>query len=108
MIYFSRALGNMVLLKDQEQTMDVATFNQFHNFTCNLIEIDTAEKGFHTLLPPLKEKCFSDSEYSNLQAMYDLLYPNSLITQAYQPFFHGIKANDNRQGRVYFFVIKIS
>ena len=76
--------------------MDVATFNQFHNFTCYLIEIDTAKKGFHTLLPPLKEKCFSDSEYSNLQAMYDLLYPNSLITQAYQPFLHGIKANDNK------------
>ena len=68
--------------------MDVATFNQFHNFTCDLlIEIDTAEKGFHTLLPPLKEKCSSDSEYSNLQAMYDLLYPNSLITQAYQLFY---------------------
>ena len=32
--------------------MDVATFNKFHNFTCDLIEIDTAEKGFHTLLPP--------------------------------------------------------
>ena len=26
MIYFSLALGNMVLLKDQLQTMDVATF----------------------------------------------------------------------------------
>ena len=79
MIYFSRMLGNIVLLS-VDQTIDVATFNQFHNFTCNLIEIDTAEKVFHTLLPPLKEKCFSDSEYSNLQAMYDLLYPNSLIT----------------------------
>ena len=47
---------------DQLQTMDVATFIQFHNFTCDFIEICTAEKGFHTLLPPLKEKCFSDSE----------------------------------------------
>ena len=82
--------------------------NFITSLTCDLIKIDTAEKGFHSLLPPLKEKCFSDSEYSNLQAMYDLLYPNSLITQAYQPFLHGIKANAIRQGRVYFFVIKIS
>ena len=56
MIYFSRALGNMVILKDHSQTMDVATSNQFHNFTCNLIEIYTAEKGIHTLVPPFERK----------------------------------------------------
>ena len=27
---------------DQSQTLDIATFNQFHNFTCDLVEIDTA------------------------------------------------------------------
>ena len=41
---------------DHSQTMDVATSNQFHNFTCNLIEIYTAEKGIHTLVPPFERK----------------------------------------------------
>ena len=96
MIYFSQVLG--ICFFPSVTDNGCGNINQFHNFSRDLIEIDTAEKGFHTLLPPLKESaCFSDNEYSNLQAMYDLLYPNSLITRISRSL-NGIKANDNKQG----------
>ena len=59
--------------------MDRVTFRQISHVTCGVAMIDPTEKPFHYLIPPLKEKCFNDSEFSQLQQMYKLLYSNSSI-----------------------------
>ena len=64
---------------DQSQAMDRVTFRQISHVTCGVAMIDPTEKPFHYLIPPLKEKCFNDSEFSQLQQMYKLLYSNSSI-----------------------------
>ena len=59
--------------------MDRVTFRQISHVTCGVAMIDPTEKPFHYLIPPFKEKCFNDSEFSQLQQMYKLLYSNSSI-----------------------------
>ena len=50
------------------------------NFDCPIAHIDPTEKSFHFLVPPLKEKCFHDFEYHQIEQMYKLLYPDCNIT----------------------------
>lgn len=45
------------------------------NFSCETSMIDPEKKEYHCLLPPFKEKYFTDVELSYLQEMYSCLYP---------------------------------
>ena len=72
---------------DQTQVQDVITLNQIDSFTCNVASLDATEKSFQHLLPPLKEKCFNDAQFSDLNQMYNMLYPNLTITNISRFFY---------------------
>ena len=51
---------------------------QRSNYTCDISQIDATEKKYQTILSPLTEKVFDDSEMRHLEEMYAHLYPASL------------------------------
>ena len=59
----------------QMQTQDVVIMQQINNFSCKTAMINPEKKEYHFLLPPFKEKYFSDTEISHLHEMYSCLYP---------------------------------
>ena len=59
----------------QMQTQDVVIMQQIKNFSCETAMINPEKKEYHFLLPPFKEKYFSDTEISHLHEMYSCLYP---------------------------------
>lgn len=64
---------------DISQVQDLVNLQQQSNLTCEVLNLDATEKPFHQLVQPLKEKCFSDIEYTHIKQMYDLLYPTRPI-----------------------------
>ena len=86
---FKKSLENSTSF-DLSQLQDSVTLGQLHNYTCAVAELDATEKPFYHLLQPLKDKCFSDAEYSSIKNMYSLLYPTTSVIRVSR-FFHESK-----------------
>lgn len=60
----------------QTMSEDTMTMQDFNNFSCCVSQIDAEMKPYQHLIPPFKEKYFTDPEMKCLQEMYQLLYPS--------------------------------
>ena len=78
LFHSSTIYRNMVILIIRRQWMWQHLIS-FITSLAILLRFTLLKKVFTLLFLLLKEKCFIDSGYSNLQVMYDLFYPNSLI-----------------------------
>ena len=75
---------------NQSQQENWITLQQIANYDCEVSSIDASEKPFYRLLPPLKEKCFNDTDFRYLKQLYSLLYPTSNVTHVSR-FYHQSK-----------------
>ena len=64
---------------------------------CAASMLDAEEKPFQSLISPLKEKCFSDTELSYLRQMYMCLYPNSRIERLSRFYYQSKQLNMNSE-----------
>ena len=57
---------------------DIIVSIQRSYYTCDVSQIDATKKNYQTILSPLIEKVFDDTEMHYLEEMYAHLYPTSL------------------------------
>ena len=84
-VLFKEPLGFDSL--NQSSVPDIITSQQLQHHNCIVSLVDAEEKPFQYLVPPIKEKCFTDPELSLLKQMYEYLYPNSSIQQLSRFYF---------------------
>ena len=73
--------GNDTASVGQSSTQDLVVMQQFKGFTCTVSDIDARRRDYHHLIPPIKEKFFTDTELSYLREVYQVLYPSLNFTE---------------------------
>ena len=61
----------------QTMSEDILMMQSLNNISCGVSQIDAKVKSYQQLVPPFKEKYFTDSELQCLKEMYQLLYPET-------------------------------